>query len=95
MISTTGPDCRPDYIQIMETQAVAAYLAAEFNKSKPSSAKNIVFVEVSVVQAFERDGTPIYYNVEKLLSDYKLNFTKWSNNAGKLSFCAGLNNVLH
>ena len=66
----------------METQALAAYLASEFNKIKPSSAKNILFVEVSVVQAAESDGKPIYYNVEKLLSDYKLKFTKWCNNSG-------------
>ena len=66
----------------METQALAAYLASEFNKIKPSSAKNIIFVEVSVVQAAEKDGKPIYYNVELLLSDYKLKFTKWCNNSG-------------
>ena len=49
---------------------------------KPSSAKTILFVEVSVVQAVERDGSPIYYNVEKLLRDYKDKFTKWCNNSG-------------
>ena len=70
----------------METQALAAYLADEFNKIKPPSAKMILFIEVSVVQAVESDGKPIYYNVEKLLSDYKKKFTKWCNNSGKQSF---------
>ena len=50
----------------METQALAAYLASEFNKIKPSSAKNILFVEVSVVQGAERNGKPFYYNVGRL-----------------------------
>jgi hypothetical protein len=49
---------------------------------KPASAKPILFIEVSVVQAVERDGSPIYYNVEKLLNDYKSKFTKWCNNTG-------------
>ena len=70
----------------METQAVAAYLASEFNKVKPSSAKTILFIEVSVVQAEEKDGTPIFYNVEKLLPDYKMKFTKWCNNTGNYLF---------
>ncbi len=67
----------------METQAVAAYMAAEFNKMSTPSAKKILFIEVSVVQAVEKDGKPIYYNVEKLLPDYKDKFTKWCNNSGK------------
>ena len=81
-LTTGGRDCRQDYIVIMETQALAAFLAAEFNRISPPSAKKIVFVEVSVVQACEKDGKPIYYNVEKLLSDYKEKFTKWCNNSG-------------
>ena len=81
-MSTGRRDCRQDYIIIMETQALAAFLAAEFNKISPPSAKTIAFLEVSVVQACEKDGKPIYYNVEKLLSDYKEKFTKWCNNSG-------------
>ena len=60
---------------------MAAYMAAEFNKVSPPSAKIINFIEVSVVQGSEADGKPFYFNVEKLLSDYKT-FTKWCNNSG-------------
>jgi hypothetical protein len=70
---------------IMEIQALAAYLAAEFNKISPHSAKKIAFIEVSVVQTSAKDGKPIYYNVEKLLPDYKEKFTKWCNNTGILN----------
>jgi hypothetical protein len=54
-------------------------------KIKPASAKQIVFVEVSVVQVPDQLGRSTYYNVEKLLPDYKNNYTKWSNNAGNRS----------
>jgi hypothetical protein len=49
---------------------------------KPASAKTILFIEVSVVQTINPEVRPTYYNVEKLLDDYKNKFTKWSNNAG-------------
>ena len=39
------------------------------------------FFQVCVVQRFEGDGTPKYYNVEDILPDYK-NFQKWNTNAG-------------
>ncbi len=70
----------------MESQAVSAYMAAEFNKISPPSAKKIAFIEVSVVQAIEKDGKLICYNVEKLLPDYKEKFTKWCNNSGNITF---------
>ncbi len=53
---------------------------------KPASAKTILFVEVSVVQTVNPEVRPTYYNVEKLLNDYKNKFTKWSNNAGASLF---------
>ena len=53
-----------------------------FFQVKPAFAKTILFVEVSVVQAVNPEGRPTYYNVEKLLDDYKNKFTKWTNNAG-------------
>jgi Alpha-kinase family len=81
VVEKRGRDCRGDYIMIMEAQAIAAYMAAEFNKIRPLSAKKIAFVEVSVVQTCTNDGEPIYYNVEKLLPDHE-KFTKWFNNAG-------------
>ena len=36
------------------------------------------FLDVSVYEAEEDDGTPNYFNVEELLPDAK--FTKWCNN---------------
>ena len=66
----------------MDNQAIAAFLAAEFNKIAPSRAKKIEVIDVSVVQAKEKDGKPIYFNGEKLLLDHKDKFTKWSNNTG-------------
>jgi hypothetical protein len=44
-------DCRQHYIQIMETQVLAAFMAAEFNKLLPPNAKKIAFLDVGVVQA--------------------------------------------
>ena len=42
-----GRDRREDYIEIMETQCTAAYLAAEFNKVSPKKQKKIQFLQVS------------------------------------------------
>ena len=41
-----GRDRRGDYIEIMETQAIAAYLANEFNKIAPPGSKEIQFLHV-------------------------------------------------
>ena len=38
-----------------------------------------------MVQIFEIDGSPKYFNVEVLLSDYKERFKKWNNNCGYVS----------
>ena len=42
-----GRDRREDYIEVMETQTIAAYLAAEFNKIAPEGSKAIHFLHVS------------------------------------------------
>ena len=41
-----GRDRRGDYIEIMGTQAIAAYLANEFNKIAPPGSKEIQFLHV-------------------------------------------------
>ena len=38
-----------------------------------------------MVQIFKIDGSPKYFNVEVLLSDYKELFKKWNNNCGYVS----------
>ena len=38
-----------------------------------------------MVQIFKIDGSPKYFNVEVLLSDYKERFKKWNNNCGYVS----------
>ena len=42
-----GRDRREDYIGIMETQAIAAFMANAFNKISPSGSKEIQFLNVS------------------------------------------------
>ena len=44
-----GRDRRDDYIEIMETQAVAAFLANEFNRIAPKGSKEIQFLHVRQV----------------------------------------------
>ena len=41
-----GRDRRDEYIEIMETQCTAAYLANEFNKVSPRKYKHIEFLQV-------------------------------------------------
>ena len=41
-----GRDRRQDYVEIMETQAAAAYLADTFNKISPKGTKRIEFLRV-------------------------------------------------
>ena len=41
-----GRDRREEYIEIMETQCTAAYLANEFNKVSPRRSKQIEFLQV-------------------------------------------------
>ena len=50
----------------------------------PYSFITSVFLKVSVVQVFESDGAPRYFNVEKLLPDYS-NFKKWNTNFGAVN----------
>ena len=95
----SGRDRRSDYMEIMETQCVAAFMASEFNKLAPSGSKKISFLDVSiesrclsyfpfpkvsVVQVHDREGAASYYNVEPLLPDYS-NFKKWNNNTGAVN----------
>ena len=40
---------------------------------------------MSVVQISKSDGSPKYFNVEVLLSDYKDHLTRWNNNYGYVS----------
>lgn len=40
-----------------------------------------LYLQVCVVQEFQNDGTPKYYNLETLLPDYE-NFKKWNTNCG-------------
>ena len=80
----SGRDRRSDYVEIMETQCVAAFMASEFNKVAPAGSKKITFLHVSVVQVHDRDGAARYYNVEKLLPDYS-NFKKWNTNFGAVN----------
>ena len=44
----SGRDRRTDYIEIMETQCVAAFMAMEFNKLTPPGSKKINFISVRV-----------------------------------------------
>ena len=44
--SGRGRDRRRDYIEIMETQAIAAYLANSFNEISPRGTKKIEFLGV-------------------------------------------------
>lgn len=44
-----GRDRREDYIQIMEAQAIAAFMAKEFNKVSPNGSKNIFFLKVGCI----------------------------------------------
>jgi len=94
-----GLDRRENYIEIMETQAVAAFLAKQFNKSSPRSvAKSVNFLEVSVIRVNEACGSSKYYNAEVLLANYKTNFVKWNNNAGYVNedaFAATLDAFSH
>jgi hypothetical protein len=78
----SGRDRQGDYIEIMETQMVAAFLAKAFNKVSPRKVKKIDFLSVSVAVITKDDGAPRYYNVEPLLHDYKAKFKKWNNNCG-------------
>eukprot|EP00092_Neocalanus_flemingeri_P012286 GFUD01013244.1.p1 GENE.GFUD01013244.1~~GFUD01013244.1.p1 ORF type:complete len:679 (-),score=176.64 GFUD01013244.1:244-2280(-) len=80
----SGRDRRTDYIEIMETQCVAAFLAMEFNKLAPTGSKKINFIVVSVAQVFDESGTPNYYNVEPLLPEYA-KFKKWNTNFGAVN----------
>ena len=43
----SGRDRRSDYVEIMETQCVAAFMASEFNKVAPPGSKRITFLHVS------------------------------------------------
>ena len=43
----SGRDRRSDYVEIMETQCVAAFMASEFNKVAPPGSKRITFFHVS------------------------------------------------
>ena len=45
----SGRDRRSDYVEIMETQCVAAFMASEFNKVAPSGSKRITFLHVSTI----------------------------------------------
>ena len=44
----SGRDRRSDYVEIMETQCVAAFMASEFNKVAPAGSKRITFLHVSI-----------------------------------------------
>ena len=44
----SGRDRRSDYVEIMETQCVAAFMASEFNKVAPLGSKRIEFLHVSI-----------------------------------------------
>ena len=44
----TGRDRRSDYVEIMETQCVAAFMASEFNKVAPPGSKRITFLHISI-----------------------------------------------
>ena len=45
----SGRDRRSDYVEIMETQCVAAFMASEFNKVAPPGSKRITFLHVSTI----------------------------------------------
>ena len=42
-----GMDRREDYIEIMETQVTAAFMAKQFNKVSPRGSKEVHFLHVS------------------------------------------------
>ena len=51
-------DRREDYIEIMETQCTAAYLATEFNKVSPKRQKKIQFLQVRNKGIFDFQQIP-------------------------------------
>ncbi len=59
-------------------------MAKEFNKISPTDETNkISFLDVGLVEVQGNgNGKKVFYNVEDLLFDYKLKFTKWCNNTG-------------
>ena len=50
-------DDKSDFLCQVETQAIAAHLAEQFNKLKPDFAKPIKFLEVKLVEVGEKFRT--------------------------------------
>ncbi|CAG0900528.1 unnamed protein product, partial [Darwinula stevensoni] len=91
-------DGRDDFINIVESQAIANYFAKEFNKVKPSVAKSIHFLDVKLVQAEAQDGSPVYYTIEDIFKDYDSEFKKFNSNFGfvnSVDFTLTLNAFSH
>ena len=64
------------YQDIIECQVVASFLANEFNKCAPTSAKPISFLDASLITL---DVSGKHYSVEDYMEG---TFSKWMNNAG-------------
>lgn len=58
-----GRDGREDYIQNMETQAVAGYMANEFNKVAPKGSKPINFIDVRILILDLKRKYPLLFKI--------------------------------
>ena len=82
------------YLQEMETQSVAAALAAKFNKIKPVEAKGLHYVDVATV-TFDKLGEKSHFSMERYIPG---KYSKFTDNYGFVSeteYAATLNAFSH
>lgn len=81
-----GPDTEVDYMNQMEMQCHAAFLAKEFRKARKFAgvvSRDIAFLDVRTVQMIDRPS-PVFANIEPLMPS----FCKFNSNAGYVHECA-------
>ncbi len=94
----TSGDGREDFLNVVEGQAIANYLAAEFNKVRPSDSKEIHFLSVKLMEVSNDDGSLSYYTMEDMFPDYHVKFIKYNSNFGYVNrndFASTLNAFSH